>query len=101
MALGGMHHPGVRLARLFNESLLKPFQEPQYPNQDKLLLPLPEVIDQDLEYEVDKMLNLKLVQGKLKYLVKWKGYWNEENSWEPTEYPLLTELHRFGLQACP
>jgi Chromo (CHRromatin Organisation MOdifier) domain len=37
----------------------------------------------DTEYEVEMILDSHLHRAKLQYLVKWKGYGPEENSWEP------------------
>ena len=34
-------------------------------------------------YEVEKILKRRVVKGKFQYLVKWKNYSNEENTWEP------------------
>ena len=41
--------------------------------------------DDEAEYEVQSILDFKRVSGKPYYLVKWKGYSDEENTWEPTE----------------
>lgn len=35
------------------------------------------------EYEVEKILDHKKIRGVQHYLVKWLGYSNEENTWEP------------------
>ncbi|QRW17265.1 Retrotransposable element Tf2 protein [Rhizoctonia solani] len=37
------------------------------------------------EYEVEQILDSKRQQGKWVYLIKWKGYGPEDNSWEPKE----------------
>ena len=45
--------------------------------------PPPTIINNSLEYEVDKILDSRLYYGKLQYLIQWKGFNTSENSWEP------------------
>lgn len=42
-------------------------------------------IEQDALYDVDEILASKSNRGKMYYLVKWSGYGNEDNTWEPYE----------------
>ena len=35
------------------------------------------------EYEVEEVLDSRLKWGKLEYLVKWSGYMDDYNTWEP------------------
>lgn len=44
-----------------------------------------EVEDLD-EYEAERILDITKEDGQIKYLVKWKGYDQKENTWEPPEH---------------
>jgi len=39
----------------------------------------------DEEYEVEKILGKRKRQGGVEYLIKWAGYDNSQNTWEPEE----------------
>ena len=43
------------------------------------------IIEGEEEWEVEKILNKRKVQGKDKYLVRWKGFIVEGNTWESKE----------------
>uniref|UniRef100_A0A2K6VVQ9 Chromo domain-containing protein n=1 Tax=Onchocerca volvulus TaxID=6282 RepID=A0A2K6VVQ9_ONCVO len=43
-----------------------------------------EELDDD-EFEVDHILNVAVMDGEVKYQVRWKGYGSDEDSWEPEE----------------
>ena len=47
--------------------------------------PPPEIIDGEEEWVVEDILDSKLINWKLRYLVKWKDFGIEHNSWEPRE----------------
>jgi hypothetical protein len=71
-----------RIHNVFNESFLSCYIPGEYPSQ-KLLLKLPPlVIDDQNEYEVEDILDAWYFNKMLKFLVKWKGYPCEENTWE-------------------
>jgi len=38
-----------------------------------------------VEFEVEKILNKRIVKGKKKFLVRWKGYIVEEDTWKNRE----------------
>ena len=93
------------LTNMFHVSKLKESLEDKNlhgPAQDP---PPPEIINNQEEYEVETILDSR-VSGRqgLQYLVKWKGYGNEENSWEPVtnlkhSKELIAEFHRLHPQA--
>ncbi|QRW26428.1 Transposon Tf2-7 polyprotein [Rhizoctonia solani] len=45
----------------------------------------PKTIEGEEEYKVEQIIDSKWQQGKWFYLIKWKGYGLEDNSWEPEE----------------
>ena len=47
--------------------------------------PPQEIIDGEEEWVVEDILDSKLINQKLQYLVKWKDFGMEHNSWKPWE----------------
>jgi len=52
--------------------------------------PLPE--PEEEEYEVEKVVNKRIVKGQIQYLIKWKGFNETDNTWEPKENLECPEL---------
>ena len=73
----------LRVHLVVNVRRLVKYQE-QVEGQKKILLPSIEV-DGKKEYEVEEILDRQERKGKTRYLVKWKGYTAEENTWEGLE----------------
>jgi len=67
-------HPVVNVRRLVK------YRE-QVEGQKKIPPP-PVKVAGEKEYEVEEFLDKQERRGKTKYLVKWKGYMAEENTWE-------------------
>src|SRR5215471_18002340 len=78
--------PSWKVHNMFNESLLKLYLEPEFTMQ---IPPLPEppvpVVGQEDEYKVEEILDSCFYRRKLQYLIKWKGYPHEDNTWEPEQ----------------
>jgi len=70
-------YPVVNVSRV---RLYKPQVEEQ-----KKILPKPVITEGEEEFEVEKILNKRMIRGKEKFLVRWKGYMVEENTWENRE----------------
>jgi len=70
-------HPVVNVSRV---QLYKLQVEEQ-----KKIPPKQVIIEGEKEFEVEKILNKRMVRGKEKFLVRWKGYITEEDTWENRE----------------
>jgi len=60
--------------------LYRPQVERQRKTPPKLV-----IIEGEEEFEVEKILNKRIVRGKEKFLVQWKGYIAEGDTWESRE----------------
>ena len=47
--------------------------------------PLLEIIDGEKEFIVEEILDSRVIDQKLCYLIKWEGYGIKHNSWEPAD----------------
>jgi len=54
--------------------------------------PLPIVVDGEAEWEVEEILNSRWHWRRFQYLIKWKGYGHEHNSWESASEVSAPEL---------
>jgi len=70
-------HPVVNVSRVR-------LYKPQIERQKKISLKLV-IIEGEEEFEVEKISNKRIVRGKEKFLVRWKGYIAEEDTWESRE----------------
>ena len=87
--------PKVRIHPIFHISLLEDAKDvnPQDTGRD-------DVEVKDEEYEAEKILDTRKQDGRIEYLVKWKGYDNSENTWEPAKHLMNAQrlLKRFHQQ---
>ena len=73
----------LRVHPVVNVRILVKYRE-QVEGQKKILPP-PVKVAGEKEYEVEEILDRQERRGKTRYLVKWKGYTAEENTWEGLE----------------
>ena len=66
---------------VINVSRLRLYKEPSA--GQRTIPPEPVEVEGQPEYEVEEVLDSRLKKGKLEYLVKWSGYTDEYNTWEP------------------
>jgi hypothetical protein len=76
--------PNMRIHPVFHGSLLSPYHANILPGRVQPPPP-PVEIEGQQEYEVDEVLDSKILRNKLKYLVSWVGYAPNDRTWEPAE----------------
>jgi hypothetical protein len=74
--------PQWKIHNVFHASLLTPYKEtpehgPNFPE------PSPDLIDGEPEWEVEQVLNARRQCNQLQYMVRWKGFSEAHDSWEP------------------
>jgi len=76
--------PSFKIDAPINVSRLHPYKPPTIPGQ-QITLQSPVEVEGEEEYIVEEILDLHLKCNKLEFLVKWEGYTNENNLWEPED----------------
>ncbi|KAF8236440.1 poly protein [Tricholoma matsutake] len=89
-------HPVLHVVKLL------PAPPDPFPGHHSCPPPLPTVIEGEPQY-FESILDSWLCRGKLQYLVHWKGYGYEENSWVEESNvnapQLVKEFHRWHTAA--
>src|SRR5882724_1249361 len=83
---------------VFSVTLLRPYNADVITKRVQHDPPPPVVRNSVEEYEVELILNSRILRGKLEYLIHWKGYSIEEDKWRPSEHVkgvrrLMSEFH--------
>jgi Chromo (CHRromatin Organisation MOdifier) domain len=74
----------VRMHPVFHASKLVPYSESKIPGQIPTHAP-PELIDGHEEWEIEEILVSRRRYRKLEYLVHWKGFTADQDTWEPAK----------------
>ena len=73
--------PSFKIDAPINVSHLRPSKAPTILGQQ--ITPQPPIdVEGEPEYIVEEILDSRLQQNKLEFLIKWEGYTDENNSWE-------------------
>ena len=78
--------PEIKVRPVFHVSLLKEyFEDSVRPECEQVLRPVPELVGNHEEYEVETILNKRKLRSRdTEYLVKWRGYHVKEATWVPS-----------------
>jgi hypothetical protein len=75
----------LHLHDVFPVQLLKDYYRHEN-NEVEVKGPLPDLLEEQEEWEVQEIHDAWEFDGVLHYLVKWTGWPSEYDSWEPTEH---------------
>ena len=73
----------MKVHPVFHVSLQEPYKESNIPRRTQPLSPCIEIDNHD-EYEVEEVLDSQQRQGRLEYLVHWRGYNINKRTWGPS-----------------
>jgi hypothetical protein len=76
--------PQWNIHPIFHASLLMPYVETEE-HRENYSRPPSDIIEGEEQYEVEAIWAHWYYRHKLQYLIKWKGYLESDNTWEPTD----------------
>ena len=78
--------PSMKIHPVFNTVKLKPYLKDPILERKGPPRPSPTIVQGAPQWTVEYIKDSKLIRGKLHYLVKWRGYPQEESNWEPADH---------------
>jgi len=70
-----------KIHNVINVSLIRPYRPPVA--GQSIILPKPITVERTPEYEVEEIMDSRLMHDKLEFLVKWSSYTDDYNTWKP------------------
>ena len=83
--------PQWKIHNVFQPTLLTPYKETAL-NGSRNQEPTPELINGQPKWEVDQILRVRRYQRQVQYLIRWKGFSEAHDSWEPADHIHVDEL---------
>ena len=83
--------PQWKIHNVFHATLLTPYKETTL-NGSRNQEPAPELINGQPEWEVEQILRVRRYQRQVQYLIRWKGFSEAHDSWEPASNVHADEL---------
>ena len=83
--------PQWKIHNVFHATLLTPYKETTL-NGSRNQEPTPELINGQPEWEVEQILHVRRYRRQVQYLIRWKGFSEAHNSWEPVSNIHADEL---------
>ena len=77
--------PHWRIHPVFHGLLLDPYRVNKIEEREQPTPLPPEIVNGELKYEMEVVLDSRVQRNKLQYFARWKGYGPEERTWEPVE----------------
>src|SRR5262245_9277284 len=84
------YHWGLAVGHIYSHVVSRPLDtKAPSPSSSDADEALDDLVDEEHssveEHEVEEILDSRLQQGQLEYLIRWKGYSSEEDTWELEE----------------
>jgi transposase InsO family protein len=67
---------------VFHATLLRPYKETEQ-HGPNYVAPPPDILNEEEQYEVERIINHRRRGRALQYLIRWKGYTPLDDTWEP------------------